>query len=70
MFNILTLEAQTLAVAKPDAKLALDNYLKSIDPRETYPDDVNSVKPHHIRVIGAMGDSLTVSLKHFTSFFK
>ncbi|CAN86627.1 Lipase_GDSL domain-containing protein [Caenorhabditis elegans] len=56
----MKLKAQTLAVAKPDAKLALDNYLKSIDPRETYPDDVNSVKPHHIRVIGAMGDSLTI----------
>ncbi|CAL2044729.1 unnamed protein product [Caenorhabditis brenneri] len=54
------IEAQTLGVAKSDVKSALDEYLKSIDPQEQYPDDVNKVKPHHIRVIGAMGDSLTI----------
>lgn len=54
------IEAQTLGVAKSDVKAALDEYLKSIDPQEPYPDDVNKVKPHHIRVIGAMGDSLTI----------
>lgn len=41
--------------------MALEKYLNSIDPHEIYPDDVNMIKPHHIRVIGAMGDSLTVS---------
>uniref|UniRef100_A0A1I7TP24 Lipase_GDSL domain-containing protein n=1 Tax=Caenorhabditis tropicalis TaxID=1561998 RepID=A0A1I7TP24_9PELO len=49
-----------MGVSKSSVKSALNDYLKSIDPTEKYPDDVNSVKPHHIRVIGAMGDSLTI----------
>ncbi|KAF1751626.1 hypothetical protein GCK72_018180 [Caenorhabditis remanei] len=57
---VVVLEAQTLGVPKSAVKSALEKYLKSIDPQEAYPDDVNSVKPHHIRVIGAMGDSLTI----------
>uniref|UniRef100_A0A8R1DIM6 Uncharacterized protein n=2 Tax=Caenorhabditis japonica TaxID=281687 RepID=A0A8R1DIM6_CAEJA len=57
----MKLAAQTLAIAKSDVKAALEKYLKSIDAHEAYPDDVNAVKPHHVRVIGAMGDSLTVS---------
>ncbi|CAI2353933.1 unnamed protein product [Caenorhabditis sp. 36 PRJEB53466] len=56
----IKIEAQTLGVAKEDVRGSLENYLNSIDPHEQYPDDVNSVKPHHIRVIGAMGDSLTI----------
>lgn len=56
----MNLEAQTLAVAKSEVKMALEKYLNSIDPHEIYPDDVNMIKPHHIRVIGAMGDSLTI----------
>ncbi|ULT88897.1 hypothetical protein L3Y34_007832 [Caenorhabditis briggsae] len=54
------IQAQTLAISKSSLKSGMEKYLKSIDPKEPYPDDVNAVKPHHIRVIGAMGDSLTI----------
>lgn len=53
-------EAQALGVPKAVVEQSIEKYISSINPVDPYPEDVNELKPHHIRVIGAMGDSLTI----------
>ncbi|CAB3397137.1 unnamed protein product [Caenorhabditis bovis] len=53
-------EYPSIGVSESVMEQCLGEYLSSVDTGEPYPDDANKVKVHHIRVIGALGDSLTI----------
>ncbi|CAI5442180.1 unnamed protein product [Caenorhabditis angaria] len=61
-------ECPTFGVSLEEMNEKLKNYIDSIDPNEKYPENVNRLKPHHIRVIGAMGDSLTIGSRAQNNF--